>query len=179
MNLNAIGAGKNPPEDIHVVVEISQGAVPVKYELDKDSGTLFVDRFLTTSMIYPANYGFVPCTLSDDGDPVDVLVLTQHPIQAGAVIRCRPIGVLMMEDEKGQDEKVLAVPHTKLDPFYEGIKNYTDLPASVCEKINHFFEHYKDLEKGKWVKVTGWADATKAKTMITEGVTRLAAQKAA
>ena len=149
MDLSKIEIGKNPPYDINVVIEIPQGGEPVKYELDKSSGALFVDRFLGTSMIYPANYGFIPHTLSGDGDPADVLVVTNVPVIPGSVIRCRPIGALLMEDESGVDEKIIAVPVEKLHPFYKSIKSYKDLPESLCDQISHFFQHYKDLEKGK------------------------------
>lgn len=170
MDLKKIPAGKNPPHDINVVIEIPQGGQPVKYEIDKDSGALFVDRFLSTSMIYPANYGFIPNTLSDDGDPCDVLVLTHLPVAPGCVIRSRPIGALIMEDEAGMDEKILAVPVDKLNPFYSGIKSYKDLPEITRQQISHFFEHYKDLEKGKWVKVADWVDADKAGELIANSI---------
>lgn len=172
MDISKIAIGKNPPHDVHVIIEIAQGGIPVKYEFDKDSGALLVDRFLQTAMYYPANYGFIPGTLSEDGDPCDALVVTQHPVMPGAVIRCRPIGALQMEDEKGKDEKILAVPVDKLDAFYSAIQSYKDLPPILIQQISHFFEHYKDLEKGKWVKVTGWVDAEAAKAMIAEGVGR-------
>lgn len=148
------------------------GSNPVKYELDKDSGALFVDRFLTTAMYYPCNYGFIPHTLSGDGDPADVLVVGSLPVVPNAVIKARPIGVLMMEDESGQDEKILAVPVTKLDPFYENIHSYEDLPEIFCKQISHFFEHYKDLEKGKWVKILGWEGKEKAEQLINEASER-------
>lgn len=146
--------------------------MPIKYELDKDSGAVFVDRFIATPMFYPANYGFVPQTLSDDGDPVDVLVVGQHPLQPGCVIRSRPVGVLIMEDEAGQDEKIVAVPHEKMTPFYNDIQEATDLPEILLNQIKHFFEHYKDLEKGKWVKVKEWAPAAEARRLLQEGVDR-------
>jgi len=179
MDISKIPAGKSAPDDIYVVIEVPQGSDPVKYELDKDSGAVFVDRFLQTPMFYPCNYGFVPQTLSDDGDPVDVLVVSPWPVTPGSVLRSRPVGVLMMEDEKGQDEKVLAVPHTKLHPDSESIAEYTDLPENLIAQIGHFFEHYKDLEKGKWVKVTGWGDAAQAKKMIEEGLDRAGTKAAA
>ncbi len=172
MHLSSISIGKSAPWDINVIIEVPMGGDPVKYELDKDSGAIFVDRFLHTPMRYPCNYGFVPHTLSGDGDPADVLVVANYPVVPGAVIRCRPIGVLMMEDDGGQDEKILAVPVTKLDPTYEHVKNYTDLPALLISQIEHFFNHYKDLEKGKWVKILGWGDAAKAASMIEEAVKR-------
>jgi inorganic pyrophosphatase len=170
MDLSKIPAGVNPPEDINVVIEIPQGGLPVKYELDKASGALFVDRFLHTSMLYPANYGFVPHTLSGDGDPCDVLVVSQTPVVPGAVIRCRPIGALMMTDEAGDDEKIIAVPVDKLHPFYKGVQNYTDLPEILRDQIAHFFQHYKDLEKGKWVTIVKWVDRDKAMKMIVQGL---------
>lgn len=172
MDIKAIPIGKNPPEEINVIVEVSVGGEPIKYEMDKDSGALFVDRFLYTPMRYPGNYGFVPHTLSDDGDPIDVIIANSRPIMPGAVIACRPVGVLMMEDEGGFDEKVVAVPTTKLTRRYEDVKDYTDLPEITREQINHFFERYKDLEPGKWVKVKGWEGADKARQMISEAVER-------
>ena len=175
MDIKAISAGKNPPHDINVVIEIPQGGQPVKYEIDKESGALFVDRFLHTSMIYPANYGFIPQTLSDDGDPCDVLVLSQSPVVAGCVIRSRPIGALLMEDESGQDEKILAVPVDKLNPYYSNVKSYTDLPEILRDQIKHFFEHYKDLEKGKWVKVLKWVGPEEAGKLIEDGLKKAAA----
>lgn len=174
MDLSKIEIGKNPPHDINVVIEIPQGGEPVKYEIDKASGALFVDRFLGTSMVYPANYGFIPHTLSGDGDPCDVLVVTNIPVIPGAVIRCRPIGALLMEDESGVDEKIIAVPVEKLHPFYKNIKSYKDLPESLCDQISHFFQHYKDLEKGKWVKILDWVDAEKAAETIQEAIARAA-----
>lgn len=170
MRIDAIPVGKNPPDDINVIVEVPHGGHPVKYELDKDSGTLFVDRFMHTAMQYPCNYGFVPHTLSLDGDPVDVLVVSRIPVVPGAVIRSRPIGVLMMHDEAGQDEKILAVPVEKLNPYYKNVQNYTDLPDILIQRITHFFEHYKDLEKDKWVKIEGWKDADAARAIIREGI---------
>ena len=170
MDLSKIPAGKNPPEDINVVIEVPSGSSPVKYEFDKESGAIFVDRFLSTAMFYPANYGFIPHTLSGDGDPCDVLVFSHLPVVPGSVIRSCPIGVLMMEDEAGQDEKILAVPHGKLHPSYDSIKNYSDLPEITLQQISHFFERYKDLEAGKWVKVNGWQDADKACAVIKESM---------
>lgn len=176
MDISKIPTGKNPPYDVNVVIEIAQGGAPIKYELDKESGALFVDRFLHTSMLYPANYGFIPGTLSDDGDPCDCLVVTPIAVVPGSVIRARPIGALQMEDESGVDEKILAVPVDKLNPYYATVKSYLDLPQILRDQISHFFEHYKDLEKGKWVKVTGWVDAEAAAEMIRQGIER-AAQK--
>ncbi len=170
MNIEKIGAGKSAPDEINVVIEVPMGSDPVKYELDKDSGAIMVDRFVQTAMFYPCNYGFIPCTLSKDGDPVDVLVIANYPIIPGAVIKARPIGVLMMEDESGMDEKVLAVPTTKLDPYFANIKSYKDLPEVLINRIKHFFENYKALEKGKWVKVGGWEDEIAAKAVISEGL---------
>ncbi len=172
MSYNALPSGKNPPSDINVVIENPMGGAPVKYELDKETGVLFVDRFLHTPMFYPGNYGFIPQTLSGDGDPVDVLVVSQLPVVPGAVLRSRPVGVLVMEDDGGEDEKIIAVPVTKMFPFHENIKNYTDLPKIVVEQIEHFFTHYKDLEPGKWVKIIGWKDVADAERMILEGVER-------
>ena len=174
MDLKKLSIGKNPPDEIYAVIEIPQGGVPIKYEIDKESGALFVDRFMHTAMYYPANYGFIPHTLSDDGDPCDVLVVGQVPVAPGAVIACRPIGVLYMKDESGSDEKILAVPTTKLTSIYAHVQSYKDLPPILCEQISHFFEHYKDLEKGKWVKIDRWGDADEAKSMIVAGQKRLA-----
>lgn len=170
MRLDAIPIGKNPPHDINVVIEVPHGGYPVKYELDKASGALVVDRFLHTAMNYPCNYGFVPHTLSNDGDPVDVLVVSRIPVVPGAIMRCRPIGVLMMEDEAGQDEKLLAVPVEALNPYYKNVATYKDLPEILIQRISHFFEHYKDLEEGKWVKVRGWEGPEEAGRLILEGI---------
>ena len=172
MDLSKIPVGKDAPRDINVVIEIPLGGVPIKYEVDKDSGAMFVDRFLHTAMHYPVNYGFVPHTLSNDGDPVDVMVVSQIGVTVGAVLRSRPIGVLLMEDESGKDEKILAVPHTKLHPYYDEVQSYKDLPVILLQQIEHFFAHYKDLEPGKWVKVTGWGDAAVAERLIKEGMER-------
>jgi inorganic pyrophosphatase len=177
MRLDAIAIGKNPPEDINVVVEVAIGGEPIKYEMDKEAGTLVVDRFLYTPMRYPGNYGFVPHTLSDDGDPIDVLIANTRPIIPGAVINVRPVGVLRMEDDGGVDEKIIAVPSPKLTKRYEKIFNYTDLPQITLDQIRHFFEHYKDLEPGKWVKIAGWGDAAEAKRMILEAIERAKAAK--
>jgi inorganic pyrophosphatase len=176
MDLNKVPTGKNPPYDVNVVIEISLGGLPIKYEVDKESGAMFVDRFLHTSMQYPVNYGFVPHTLSDDGDPVDVMVVGRMGVNVGAVMRCRPIGVLLMEDESGKDEKILAVPHSKLHPFYDEVQSYKDLPEIYVQQIEHFFAHYKDLEPGKWVKVTGWGEADVAGKLIQQGIERLGAK---
>jgi len=172
MDISKISIGKNPPEDINVIIEIPAGSNPVKYEMDKESGALFVDRFVMTSMVYPYNYGFIPQTLSEDGDPCDVLVITDVPVIAGCVIKSRPIGVLLMEDESGMDEKILAVPVDKVHPYYSNVKSYKDLPSIVTERIGHFFEQYKALEKNKWVKVKGWEGAEKAKQLIQESIDR-------
>jgi inorganic pyrophosphatase len=177
MRLEAIAIGKNPPHDINVIIEIPIGGEPIKYEVDKASGTMFVDRILQTEMRYPGNYGFVPHTLSDDGDPLDVLVVNQRPIVPGAVMNCRPIGVLFMKDESGQDEKILAVPVDKVTPVHKDIKNYSDLPEIILRRIAHFFEHYKDLEDGKWVKIDRWGDAAEARKMIDEAVKRASVKK--
>lgn len=170
MDITKISAGKNLPHEVNVIIEIPIGGEPIKYELDKASGAMFVDRFLHTSMVYPANYGFIPHTLSDDGDPCDVMVVGRRPIIPGAVIPCRPIGAIMMEDESGHDEKIVAVPVEKLHPFYNNVKSYTDLPPLMCEQFAHFFEHYKDLEKGKWVKVSKWVGPEEAMELIKKGV---------
>lgn len=172
MRLEAIAIGKNPPEDINVVIEVPIGGEPIKYEMDKEAGTLVVDRFLYTPMRYPGNYGFVPHTLSDDGDPIDVLVANTRPIIPGAVINVRPIGVLKMDDEGGGDEKIIAVPSNKLTLRYANVRNYTDLPEITWKQIEHFFVHYKDLEPGKWVKLIGWGDAAEAQRLIVEAITR-------
>ena len=162
MDIASIPVGDNPPHEINVIIEIPQGGVPVKYEVDKKSGAMFVDRFLHTAMFYPANYGFIPHTLSEDGDPVDCLVVSPTPVAPGVVIRARPIGALLMEDEQGIDEKIIAVPTDKLHPFYKRVGSYRDLPEIVMEQIAHFFEHYKDLEKGKWAKLQRWAEPSEA-----------------
>jgi len=172
MDLRYVTAGPNPPKDIHAVIEIPLGGVPVKYEIDKVSGALYVDRFLHTAMFYPGNYGFVPHTLSEDGDPVDIMVVSQVPVVPGAIIRCRPVGALIMQDEAGSDEKILAVPVDKLNPFYTDIRDYRDLPPIMCEQIAHFFQHYKDLEKGKWSKVAEWRDGADAQALVMEGIAR-------
>jgi inorganic pyrophosphatase len=172
MRLEAIAVGKNPPDDVNVVIEVPIGGEPIKYEMDKEAGTLVVDRFLYTPMRYPGNYGFVPHTLSEDGDPIDVLVANTRPIVAGAVINVRPVGVLKMMDEAGADEKIIAVPSPRLTKRYLHVTNFSDLPAITLEQIRHFFEHYKDLEEGKWVKVAGWGDAAAARQMIRDAIGR-------
>ena len=169
MDIAKIGTGKAPPSDINVVVEIPQGS-SVKYEVDKDSGAVVVDRFLFTSMAYPAAYGFIPGTLAADGDPADALVLVPAAVVPGAVVRCRPIGVLLMEDESGQDEKILCVPHDKIHPHWSTIERVEDLPDIYRKSIEHFFTRYKDLEPDKWVKITGWADRAKAEEVITAAI---------
>jgi len=176
MNIDAIAIGQDPPHDVNVVIEVSIGGEPIKYEMDKRAGTLVVDRFLYTPMRYPGNYGFVPHTLSEDGDPIDVLVANTRPIVPGAVINVRPIGVFKMEDDSGHDEKIIAVPMPKLTKRYEAIKSYTDLPEITLQQIQHFFEHYKDLEPGKWVKMIAWRDAEEARRLIREAIERARAQ---
>src|ERR1700748_1712417 len=172
MDLSKITAGRNPPRDLHALIEIPVGGVPVKYEMDKDSGALFVDRFLHTAMFYPGNYGFIPHTLADDGDPCDILVVGPTPVVLGAVIRCRPIGALLMEDGAGNDEKILAVPVDKLHPFHSGVSSWRQLPAIMTDQIAHFFQHYKDLEKGKSTRIVGWADAEETAELIRKGMER-------
>lgn len=168
MSLNNVPAGKELPDDFNVIIEIPAHSDPVKYEVDKESGALVVDRFMATPMFYPCNYGYIPGTLSEDGDPIDVLVPTPHAIQGGSVIRCRPIAVLDMEDESGRDYKVLAVPHSKLTSHYDNVKESGDLPELLLQQIQHFFENYKDLEKGKWVKIVGWQDREAARAAISK-----------
>ena len=172
MSLKNVPAGLNLPEDIYVVIEIPQNADPIKYEVDKDTGALFVDRFMSTPMFYPCNYGYVNNTLSLDGDPVDVLVHTPYPLEAGSVIRCRPVGVLNMTDEAGEDAKIIAVPHSKLSKDYEHIQDINDVSESLKAQIKHFFEHYKDLEVGKWVKLEGWGDKAAAEAEISDSAER-------
>jgi inorganic pyrophosphatase len=176
MDISKIPTGKAPPSDIYVVIEIPQGSA-VKYEVDKDSGAIFVDRFLFTPMAYPAAYGFIPGTLADDGDPVDAMVLTPDAVVPGAVIRARPIGVLLMSDEAGQDEKLVCVPHDKIHPLFTDVHKIEDLPLITRQAIEHFFSRYKDLEKGKWVKIDGWADKARAEELITAGLAAAAAAK--
>ena len=177
MSLNQLSYGDNAPEEFNVVIEIPMNSDPVKYEVDEDTGLIMVDRFMLAAMHYPCNYGYVPKTLSADGDPADVLVLSPFPIQVGAVVKCRAIGVLNMEDEAGGDPKVLAVPVTKLYPPYRHLTNPSDLPQEDLDRIQHFFERYKDLEKGKWVKVQGWADAAAGKAEISSSIERYKAEK--
>ncbi|MFW2406109.1 MAG: inorganic diphosphatase [Gammaproteobacteria bacterium] len=172
MRIEAIAIGDNPPQDINVIIEVPVGGQPIKYELDKEAGTLFVDRFLYTPMSYPGNYGFVPHTLSDDGDPIDVLVCNTRELAPGCVINARPVGVLIMEDNAGQDEKILAVPSHRLTKRYDHVKNFSDLPDITVKQVQHFFEHYKDLEPGKWVKIGDWLGADQARDLITEAIER-------
>ena len=172
MSLDKVASGKDVPNNINVIIEIPAHSDPVKYEVDKDSGAVFVDRFMATAMFYPCNYGYVPHTLSEDGDPVDVLVVTPHALISGSVIRVRPVGVLKMSDESGIDAKILAVPISKLTDRYDHINDITDVPDSLTNQISHFFEHYKDLEKGKWVKIEGWGDIDAAKKEILSSVKR-------
>jgi inorganic pyrophosphatase len=172
MRLDAIQIGKNPPEDVNVVIEVPLGGEPIKYEMDKESGALFVDRFLYTAMRYPGNYGFIPHTLSGDGDPCDVLIANTRAIAPGAVMNVRPVGVLVMEDDGGQDEKIIAVPSSKLTQRYDRVRNYTDLPEITLKQIEHFFEHYKDLEPGKWAKIIRWGDQAEAHRLIKEAIER-------
>jgi len=176
MRIEAISIGDNPPEDVNVIVEVPVGGQPIKYEMDKEAGTLVVDRFLYTPMTYPGNYGFVPHTLSDDGDPIDVLICNTRQLMPGCVINVRPIGVLVMEDNSGQDEKIIAVPSPHLTRRYEDVKNYSDLPDITLKQIQHFFEHYKDLEPGKWVKIGDWMDSAAARRLITEAIDRAKAK---
>ncbi len=172
MNLEKVSIGRNPPKEVNVVVEVPVGGEPIKYEMDKDAGSLVVDRFLYTPMRYPGNYGFIPHTLSDDGDPIDVLIANQRGVVPGAIMAVRPVGVLKMQDEAGGDEKIIAVPVPRLTRRYEHIHNYTDMPGITLKQIEHFFVHYKDLEDGKWVKVAGWGDAAEAESMIIEAIER-------
>ena len=175
MRIDAIAIGNNPPEDINVIVEVPMGGQPIKYELDKEAGTLVVDRFLYTPMSYPGNYGFVPHTLSEDGDPIDVLVINTRELVPGCVINVRPVGVLIMEDNAGQDEKVIAVPSHALTKRYDEVRDYRDVPDITLQQVEHFFEHYKDLEPGKWVKIGDWHGASDAKRLIVEAIERAAA----
>ncbi|MDH5649275.1 MAG: inorganic diphosphatase [Gammaproteobacteria bacterium] len=172
MNLDRVGPGNNIPHDVNVIIEIPAHSDPVKYEVDKETGAMFVDRFMNTAMHYPCNYGYVPHTLSEDGDPVDVLVITPVPLISGSVIRCRPIGILKMTDEAGPDAKILAVPIEKLCVLYRHAKGPDDLPPNLLAQIAHFFEHYKDLEPNKWVKVEGWNNADAASQEILDGIKR-------
>ena len=177
MNLNAVSIGKNPPYEVNVVIEVPIGGEPIKYEMDKQSGALVVDRFLYTSMRYPGNYGFIPHTLSDDGDPVDVVVANTRAIAPGAIMSCKVVGVLLMEDEHGGDEKLLAVPSAQLTQRYAQVENYSDLPKITLSQIEHFFGHYKDLESGKWVKIIRWGDAEEARQLVMEGIERAKKEK--
>jgi inorganic pyrophosphatase len=170
MNLERVTAGRDVPNEVNVIIEIPMLADPVKYEVDKATGAVFVDRFMSTAMHYPCNYGYVPRTLSGDGDPVDVLVISPLPLITGVVVRCRPVGMLKMRDEAGDDTKLLAVPIDKLTSQYRGVRSPRDLPEAQLAAIQHFFEHYKDLEAGKWVKVKGWTSAAAAKKEILKGV---------
>ena len=172
MNIAKVSVGRNPPYDVNVVVEIPQGSAPVKYELDKESGAMFVDRLWHTAMFYPGNYGFVPHTRARDGDPIDVLILGPIAVVPGAVVRCRPIGVLLMEDEAGNDEKILAVPIDAVHSIYADVHSYQDLPLVLREQIGHFFLHYKDLEQGKWVKLSRWGDGSEAGDLIMAAIDR-------
>ena len=172
MRIEAIPIGDNPPDDVNVIIEVPVGGQPIKYEMDKDAGVLVVDRFLYTPMAYPGNYGFVPHTLSEDGDPIDVLVCNTRQLIPGCVINVTPIGALLMEDDGGTDEKIIAVPSPHLTKRYDGVRNYNHLPEITLQQIQHFFEHYKDLEPGKWVKIGGWLDASHARRLIVEAVER-------
>ena len=177
MNLDRVNSGRDVPNDFNVVIEIPMNGDPIKYELDKETGALFVDRFMSTAMHYPCNYGYIPHTLSGDGDPVDVLVVTPYPLIPGVVVRCRPVGMLKMIDEAGSDEKLLAVPVDKLITIYRKVQSPRDLPQITLNQIAHFFAHYKDLEAGKWVKVEGWVGLEEAKKAIQDGVKRYKAAK--
>lgn len=174
MDVTKITAGRNPPSDLHAIIEIPVGGAPVKYELDKSSGAMFVDRFLHTAMFYPGNYGFIPQTLSQDGDPCDVLVIAPVAVASGAVIRCRPVGALLMEDQAGIDEKIIGVPVDELHPFYTDIGSYLDLPKIMREQISHFFHHYKDLERGKWTRIGQWVGVEESQRLIMEAIQRAA-----
>jgi inorganic pyrophosphatase len=178
MRIDAVPIGRNPPEDVNVIVEVPIGGAPVKYEMDKAAGTLRVDRLLFTAMRYPGNYGFVPHTLAEDGDPIDVLVANEIPIVPGAVINCRPVGVLRMQDEAGPDEKIIAVPSQAVSAMYGRVVNYRDLPDMLLRQISHFFERYKELEEGKWVKIEGWEDAASAHALILRAIERAQAEPA-
>ena len=175
MSLERVNAGRDPDSDLNVVIEIPMHSDPIKYEVDKETGALFVDRFVSTAMHYPCNYGYVPQTLSDDGDPVDVLVVAPFALVPGVVVRCRPIGLLKMTDEAGGDYKVLAVPIDKLTPLYRDIETARDLPEITLAQITHFFAHYKDLERGKWVKIDGWGSPEEARRVVRESIARFSA----
>ena len=172
MRIEAVSIGADPPHELNVIVEVPVGGEPIKYEMDKEAGTLVVDRFLYTSMRYPGNYGFIPHTLSGDGDPLDVLIANQRAIVPGAVIAVRPIGVFLMQDEAGLDEKIVAVPVSRLTRRYDQVQDYTHLPEITVKQIEHFFAHYKDLEEQKWVKVLGWGNVADAKKIVIEGIAR-------
>ncbi|SFK28406.1 inorganic pyrophosphatase [Nitrosomonas aestuarii] len=177
MNLDRVSSGTDIPNDFNVIIEIPMHADPIKYEVDKKTGAMFVDRFMSTAMHYPCNYGYIPHTLSDDGDPVDVLVISPVPLITGVVVRCRPLGMLRMTDEAGEDAKLLAVPINQLCNLYQNIASCQDLPQLTLSQIAHFFEHYKDLEEGKWVKIEGWESVNKAKSEIIDGIERFNAAK--
>lgn len=179
MDISKLPIGKNAPEEVNVVIENSMGAAPVKYELDKDSGAMMVDRFIHTPMFYPGNYGFIPHTLSDDGDPVDVIAIGHLPVAPGCILAVKPIGVLKMEDDGGIDEKIIARPTDKLFPYHANVNDIDDVQPIIKEQIEHFFTHYKDLEKGKWVKIGGWGNAAEAKKLIEEGIERAGTKKVA
>lgn len=170
MSYDQVSAGKDLPNDINVIIEIPLNGDPIKYEVDKESGEIFVDRMLGTAMHYPCNYGYVPHTLCGDGDPVDVMVIMPLAVVPGAVIRCRPVGVLKMTDDGGEDAKIIAVPHEKVTPLYKDVQDIKDLPELTLNQISHFFQHYKDLEPGKWVKIEGWGDADAAREEIKQSV---------
>ena len=172
MRIDAISLGKNPPKEVNVIVEVPVGGEPIKYEMDKEAGTMVVDRFLYTSMRYPGNYGFIPHTLSEDGDPMDVVIISQRHVVPGAVMAVRPVGVLKMVDEAGGDEKVVAVPSSHISKRYDKVHDYTDLPGIMIQQIEHFFIHYKDLEDGKWSKTDGWGDHKEAERLIIEAIER-------
>lgn len=172
MIVDKVARGNNPPKDVNVIIEIPMNSDPIKYEFDKAAGAIIVDRFMQVSMSYPCNYGFVPHTLSDDGDPIDVLVIARYPIISGAIINCKPVGVLLMEDESGVDEKIIAVPSSKLDASLSHIEDIDDVPEILKARIKHFFESYKALDEGKWVKISGWADRAKAEEFIEDAVRR-------
>jgi inorganic pyrophosphatase len=170
MFVDRVPTGKSVPDDVNVIIEIPLHGDPVKYEVDKETGAMFVDRFMATATHYPCNYGYIPHTLCDDGDPVDVLVISPLPLIPGSVVCCRPVGMLEMEDESGEDAKILGVPVDRLTTLYRHINTYRDLPRELLDRIAHFFDHYKDLEPGKWVKITGWADVERARQEIIKGV---------
>ena len=176
MSLDLVPTGKNVPDEVNVIIEIPMGGEPIKYEIDKDSNAIFVDRILGTSMRYPCNYGYIPHTLCGDGDPADVLVYMNMPLQPGSVVRCRPIGMLKMTDESGEDAKILAVPISKITKIYDNVNELSDLPEITLKQVEHFFEHYKDLESGKWVKIEGWTDSAAAKQEILDSIENHKAQ---